>query len=96
LQVRDVVGVSNGLVANIQESLPHLLSHHICCMVQNRIAEHRAGQGAQRMSKKDLEEFLAALATLDREIEADPEAADRILIDSGIYTEDGKLAPEYT
>jgi hypothetical protein len=38
------------------------------------------------MSKKDLEQFLAALATLDREIEADPEAADRILIDSGIYT----------
>jgi hypothetical protein len=48
------------------------------------------------MSKKDLEQFLAALATLDREIEANPEAADRILIDSGIYTEDGKLAPEYT
>lgn len=48
------------------------------------------------MSKKDLEEFLAALATLDREMDADPEAADRILIASGIYTEDGKLAPEYT
>jgi hypothetical protein len=48
------------------------------------------------MSKTDLEQFLAALAALDREIEADPEAADRILIASGIYTEDGKLAPEYT
>ena len=47
-------------------------------MVRNRIAEHREGQGAHRMSKKDLEQLLAALATLDREIEADPEAADRI------------------
>lgn len=65
-------------------------------MVRNRISRQSEGQGAQRMSKKDLEEFLAALATLDREIEADPEAADRILIDSGIYTEDGKLSPEYT
>lgn len=48
------------------------------------------------MSKKDLEQLLAVLATLDLEIDADPEAADRILIASGIYTEDGKLAPEYT
>ena len=48
------------------------------------------------MSNKDLEEFLAALATLDKQIDEDPEFADRILIDSGIYTEDGKLAPEYT
>jgi hypothetical protein len=48
------------------------------------------------MSKKDLEQLLAALATLDRQVEANPESADRILIDSGIYTEDGELAPEYT
>ncbi|GEO37439.1 hypothetical protein SAE02_15870 [Skermanella aerolata] len=48
------------------------------------------------MSKKDLEQFLAALATLDKQIDEDPKAADRILIDSGTYTEDGKLAPEYT
>jgi hypothetical protein len=46
--------------------------------------------------RTDLEQFLTVLTTLDREIEAYPEAADRILIDSGIYTEDGKLAPEYT
>jgi hypothetical protein len=91
-----VVGVSNGLVANIQESLPHLLSHRICRMMRDRIGRQGEGQGGHRMSKKDLEQFLAALAILDREIEANPEAADRILIDSGIYTEDGKLAPEYT
>jgi hypothetical protein len=65
-------------------------------MVRDRIDTQREAQGAHRMSKKDLEQLLAALATLDREIEADPEAAERILIDSGIYTEDGKLAQEYT
>ena len=48
------------------------------------------------MSKKHLEQFLVTLATLDREIEANPEATGRILIDSGIYTEDGNLALEYT
>jgi hypothetical protein len=65
-------------------------------MVRKQMGRQREGQGAHRMSKKDLEQLLAALAILDREIEADPEAADCILIDSGIYTEDGKLAPEYT
>jgi hypothetical protein len=80
----------------MQERLPHRLSYRIYRMVRCQIGDCPKSQGAQRMSKKDLEEFLAALATLDREIEADPEAADRILIDSGIYTEDGKLAPEYT
>lgn len=48
-----------------------------------------------RMSKSDLEKYLAALAALDARIEADPTEADRILIDSGIYTEDGSLADEY-
>lgn len=47
------------------------------------------------MSKSDLEQYLAALDALDARIEADPTEADRILIDSGIYTEEGELAEEY-
>lgn len=47
------------------------------------------------MSKSDLEQYLAALDALDARIEADPTEADRILIDSGIYTEEGALAEEY-
>lgn len=48
------------------------------------------------MSKQEFEQYLAALDALDAEIEANPEAADRVLIESGIYTEDGNLAEEYT
>lgn len=47
------------------------------------------------MTKAELDQYLTALDALDARIEADPTEADRILIDSGIYTKEGHLAEEY-
>lgn len=47
------------------------------------------------MSKQELDRLLASFKELEEQVEADPELADRVLIDSGIYTEEGELAEEY-
>jgi hypothetical protein len=47
------------------------------------------------MSDQELEELRQAAEKLNREASASPEFARKLLIDEGIYKENGELADEY-
>lgn len=47
------------------------------------------------MTEEHLKQIQDAAAKLEERAKRDPAFAQRVLVEEGIYTEDGELAPEY-